>query len=191
VLALASATSHTLFAADKVPAAVADHKDCPAVRILSWAQTEEFIRREHAGKIVLVNVWTRTCPACVAGFPDFARLQERFGRDRFACVSVNCDYDGIEGKPPEYYRAGVEKFLGEQKARIDHVLLNISLLDLLDDVGLNSTPAMFLYDPAGKLVRRFDNDSAETEADEFKITDVAAAVDRLLKSSADSPTPRD
>jgi thiol-disulfide isomerase/thioredoxin len=159
--------------------------DVPRVRILNWAQTEEFLRKEHAGKVVLVDLWTRTCPACVEGFPDFVRLQERFGRDKFACVSVNCDYDGIEGKPPQYYQAGVEKFLREHDASFDHVLLNVSLLDLLDEVKLNSTPAMFVYDPTGKLVRRFDNDKAGTDAEEFDIEDVAAVVKTLLASGAD------
>ena len=189
--ALVAALCPCLAAEDAAATGSAATNDVPAVRILSWAQTEEFIRKEHAGKVVLVDVWTRTCPACVDGFPDFARLQERFGRDRFACVSVNCDYDGIEGKPPEFYREGVEKFLREQNARFDHVLLNVPLLDFLDAVKLNSTPALFVYDPSGKLVRRFDNDDAATEEEEFDIDDVAAAVAELLQSSPETKTLND
>ncbi len=176
---------------DGLSSSSAATNDVPAARILSWAQTEEFIRKEHAGKVVLVDVWTRTCPACVECFPDFARLQERFGRDRFACVSVNCDYDGIEGKPPEFYREKVEKFLRKQDARFDHVLLNVPLLDFLDEIKLNSTPALLLYDPAGKLVRRFDNDDAATEEEQFDMSDVAAAVEKSLKSTPATTTASD
>jgi thiol-disulfide isomerase/thioredoxin len=182
LLAAISPNPHVA-ADDEAASRSAANNDVPAVRILSWAQTEEFIRKEHSRKVVLVNVWTRTCPACVEGFPDFARLQERFGRNWFACVSVNCDYDGIEGKPPEFYRDWVEKFLREQDARFDHVLLNLPLLDFLDEVRLNSTPALFVYDQSGKLVRRFDNDDAATEEEEFDIDDVATAVEKLLKST--------
>jgi thiol-disulfide isomerase/thioredoxin len=182
---LAALCPHPRLTADDAAATrSAPTNDVPAVRILSWAQTGEFIRKQHAGKVVLVDVWTRTCASCVEGFPDFASLQERFGRDRFACVSVNCDYDGIEGKPPDVYREGVEKFLREQDARFDHVLLNVSLLDFLDEIKLNSTPALLLYDPSGKLVRRFDNDDAATEEEQFDMSDVAAAVEKSLK-----PTP--
>jgi thiol-disulfide isomerase/thioredoxin len=191
VLLAARSTDPHLAADDGMSSRSAVTNDVPAVRILSWAQTEEFIQKSHAGKVVLVDVWTRTCPACVEDFPDFVRLQERFGRDRFTCVSVNCDYDGIEGKPPEFYRDGVEKLLREQGARFDHVLLNVSLLDFLDEIKLNSTPALLLYDPSGKLVRRFDNDDAATEKEQFDMSDVAAAVEKLLKSTPATTTASD
>lgn len=152
----------------------------PVVREMTWEEAEKFIRQKLRGKVVLVNIWTRTCPACVEGFADFAGLQARFGREKFACLSVNCDYDGIEGKPPAYYRPGVEEFLKGQEGAdcFEHVLLADPLLDFMDAAKLNSTPAMFLYDRNGKLVRRFENDGSEN--DEFTIHEVAGAVQELL-----------
>jgi thiol-disulfide isomerase/thioredoxin len=169
-------------AAQTERAAVEKTPTAPVLHERNWKETERFIREKLRGKVVLVNIWTRTCPACVEDFPDFAGLQARFGREKFACLSVNCDYDGIEGKPPAYYRPGVEEFLKEQKEadRFEHVLLTDPLLDFMDAAKLNSTPAMFLYDGNGKLVRRFENDWSEN--DEFTIDDVAAASQRLLKS---------
>ena len=155
------------------------------VQIFDWEQTQQLIAA-HKGQVVLVDIWTTTCPACVEKFPEFVALQQVHGAQGLACISVNCDYDGVPDKPPAHYRPKVEKFLQEQQAEFDNVLLSVPFADFLEQIDLASTPSYLLYDAEGKLVRRFDNDAALREEDEFTMADVAAAVEELLRDGTES-----
>lgn len=152
-----------------------------SLRILNWDETQELIRTKYSGRVVVVDLWTNTCGACLEGYPEFAALQDRFGRDEFACVSLNCDYDGIPGKPPAYYRPRVVEFLKRQPGGVDHVMLSEPLLDFMEKIKLDSTPALFVFGPDGRLVQRFDNDHVESDDDAFTMEQVEAAVRKLLK----------
>lgn len=167
-------------------AARAGEDPVPELQVRDWKQTQKLIAA-HKGKVVLVDIWTTTCPACVEKFPEFVKLQERFGAERLACVSVNCDYDGVPGKPPQHYQPKVQEFLQEQQAEFDHVLLSVPFVDFLDEIELASTPAYLLFDSEGKLVRRFDNDDADDESEEFTMAQVVQAVEDLLAAQDGNP----
>lgn len=154
----------------------------PKLQILDWEESQKLIAG-HEGKVVLVDIWTTTCGQCVESFPEFVALHERFKDKEFTCVSVNCDYDGVQDKPPEFYRPQVTEFLQQQDARFDHILLSVPFIDFLDEIKLDSTPAYLLYDAEGRLVRRFDNDAAKTAEDEFSLEDVAEAVGALVNEA--------
>lgn len=160
-------------------AATASARKPVRLQAMNWNEVQKLIAR-HKGKVVVVDIWTTTCPACLKKFPDFVELQKRY-KNNVACISVNCDYDGIEGKPPKFYRPHVLKFLRKQNATFDNVLLTISFLDFLNKIDLASTPAMLVYDKTGKLAKRFDNDDAATAEDEFTMKQVEQLVARLVK----------
>lgn len=168
--------SGTVYAAEPAPA----KQEGATIQVLDWKQTQDLIAR-HKGEVVLVDIWTSTCPACIEKFPEFVSLQQKHRAAGLACISVNCDYDGVPDKPPEHYRPNVEKFLQEQQAEFDNVLLSVPFVDFLELIDLASTPAYLLYDAEGKLVRRFDNDEALKEEDEFTMAQIAAAVEKLLE----------
>lgn len=152
----------------------------PALRVGGWEDVQKRVAA-HRGKVVLVDVWTTTCGACRMELPKILALQEKFDADRFACVTVACDYDGIAEKPPEFYRRRVEDFLSTSKpGRAEHVLLDVAFIDFLERQKLRSTPAVYLYGADGKLVRRFDNDDAKKEQDEYTFEQVEKAVTDLL-----------
>jgi thiol-disulfide isomerase/thioredoxin len=153
----------------------------PAVKleVRSWKGLEKLVAA-HKGKVVVVDIWTTTCGTCVEEFPKFAALRKQFPADKISLISVNCDYDGIKDKPPEFYRADVMKFLRKQNATFENVMLNIAFIDFLDQVDLSSTPAVLVYRPNGKLAKRFDNDKAEKNEDEFTIEDVKGQIAKLL-----------
>lgn len=153
-----------------------------AVSIRDWKGVEELVKA-HRGKVVVVDIWTTTCLACIEEFPEFVALERQFGRDKIALISLNCDYDGIEGKPPQYYRKQVLAFLQRQKARFDNVMLNIPLLDFLEQIDLASTPAVLVYDQQGKLVKRFDNDDIKKAEEEFTMRDVKRLVGQLIEAN--------
>ena len=51
----------------------------------------------------------------------------------------------------------------------------------MEQVELNSTPALFVFDRNGDLIQRFDNDHADSADDEFTLEQVEAAVRELLE----------
>ena len=160
-------------------------KDTPAkkvsVQVKSWKEVEKLVQQQKK-KVVVLNIWTSTCGTCKDEFPHFVKLQKQFGTKKLACISVNCDYDGIEGKPPKFYEPTVVKFLKEQKATFTNVMLDRAFLDFLEDVELSTTPAFYVYSSDGKLAKRFDNDDVEKIEDEFKFSDVQELVAKLVKT---------
>ena len=144
-----------------------------------WEGTQKLVAA-HKGQVVVVEIWTTTCGTCVDQFPKFVDLHRKYAERGVACIAVNCDYDGIKDKPPEFYRPQVEKFLRQQQARFENVLLTLSFIDLLNKLELESTPAALVYDRKGNLVKRFDNDGVTKEVDEFTPADVEKLVGKLL-----------
>jgi thiol-disulfide isomerase/thioredoxin len=151
------------------------------LRVGSWDDVQKRVAA-HRGKVVLVDVWTTTCGTCREELPKLMKLADSLPADRVACIAVACDYDGIAEKPPEFYRAKVEQFLAEHKSqRTEHILLNIPFIEFLEQRELGSTPAVYLYGPDGKLVKRFDNDAAKRVADEYTLSQVQQAIAEQLK----------
>lgn len=149
------------------------------LREMNWKELQKRIAQQK-GKVVVVDIWTTTCPSCLEKFPQFVALQKKYG-PRVQCISVNCDYDGVPGKPPQYYRKHVLQFLRKQKATCENVLLTIPFLGFLNQIKLESTPALLVYDRNGKLVRRFDNDNAVKEEEEFTMKQVESLIVQLLR----------
>ena len=156
--------------------------------VRDWSGVRELIDQQR-GRVVVLDIWTTTCEACLEEFPRFVRLQRQFGADRVACVSINCDYDGIKGKPPAYYRDDVLSFLKANHATFPNVMLNVSFIDFLDQIKLASTPAILVYGRNGRLVRRFDNDNSTSESDDFAMQQVEALIQTLVKPANHPPLP--
>lgn len=162
----------------------ADAPSGVAVRIASWKDAQARIAA-YRGKVVVLDVWTTTCGDCVKQFPDFVGLHRKYGDRKngsssVACISFNCDYDGIASKPPEYYRPQVLRFLEKHGARFENLMSNVSLADLLED-GVAEMPAVYVYGRDGKLAKRFDNEKARSAKDTFTYADVTRVVEELLK----------
>ncbi|MGH7199185.1 MAG: hypothetical protein ACREJB_01180, partial [Planctomycetaceae bacterium] len=95
-------------------AAAAD-KETVNLTVGSWDDVLARVR-QHPGQVVLLDIWTTTCLACTEELPKVVQLAKDFGGEQVVLITVNCDYDGIEGKPPEFYRKQVVKFLRESHA---------------------------------------------------------------------------
>ncbi len=151
------------------------------LKVASWKEVQQQVAK-HRGKVVVLNIWLTTCGICLEEFPQFLKLQQRYGKENLVCLSLNGDYDGIKGKPPELYRKDIEKFLAKQTLPGEHYLLSLPFIDFMELVDLGSTPALFVYSQEGKLVKEFDNDDVKTEKEEFTYDDVTQLIDSLLKN---------
>jgi thiol-disulfide isomerase/thioredoxin len=144
--------------------------DTVTLQTLSWTDAQPLFVA-HPGKVVLVDVWTTTCPTCVAHFADFVALHEQLRPRDLVCISVNCDHDGIPDKPPSYYAPRVLEFLKQHDACLTNLLLADPLIDFLNAAAIEATPTYRLYGRDGKLLREFDG-----SVEEFTFDQVAQAV---------------
>lgn len=155
------------------------------LREANWEETVQAVAA-HKGKIVVLDTWSLSCGPCVREFPGLVKMHQKLADKGVVCMALNCDYDGIPKKPPEYFRPRVTKFLEEQGATFENLISNVALEQLLETVDLASIPAVFVYGRDGKLVKRFDNEQIQSDADEFTYADVNKLVAELL-----AKTPQD
>lgn len=91
----------------------------------------------------LVNLWATWCGPCIAEFPEFRKLRDKWGDRGLRIVGLS-----IQGK-----EAGerITKFVQNHEMPFDQVLYAPGS-DPLKVFGGGSVPASFLYDAEGKLV---------------------------------------
>jgi thiol-disulfide isomerase/thioredoxin len=153
--------------------------DAVTLQTLSWTDAQPLIVA-NPGKVVLVDVWTTTCPTCIEHFPDFVKLHDALRARGLVCISVNCDHDGIPDKPPSHYAPRVVDFLKQHDACLTNILLTDSLIDFLDAAGIEATPTYRLYGRDGQLLREFDG-----SAEEFTFDQVTQAVESAVSDAAE------
>lgn len=126
--------------------------------IKSWKETEALIAA-NKGKVVIVDLWSTSCLPCMKEFPNLVALHNRFPADRITCISVSCDYEGLEDEPPESKRGPVMEFLNQTRATCTNILLSDPDTDVWDKIQLAAIPAVYVYDASGQMLKRFDNDA--------------------------------
>ncbi len=162
----------------QIPATAEPPQPKIELKVATWAKTLAEIKA-FKGKVVVVDMWSTSCIPCMREFPNLVKLQAKHGK-RIVCVSFNCDYLGIAGKPPESYRGRALKFLKKQRAALVNILSSTPSDELFDQMDLGSIPAIYVFDPSGRLVQRFDNDDRDS-GDEFTYKDhVVPLVEKLL-----------
>jgi thiol-disulfide isomerase/thioredoxin len=154
--------------------------------IVSYEGIEEHIARNR-GKVVVMDAWSTSCPPCIKEFHHLVDLHKKYSGDRVACISLSFDYEGI-GKP-EDQQERVLKFLRGQGATFDNLLSSEESDSLYRKFKLAAVPAVFVYDRAGQLRKRFDNEAAHTKAEAFTYEQVGQLVAELVEAELveDSP----
>lgn len=125
-------------------------------RMVDWAGVQSEVAK-HAGKVVVLDVWSTACEPCMREFPHLVALQAEHPED-VVCIAFSVDYAGIKSKPPEFYLPRVTEFLASQKAeQVSHLMSSVAADELFTEMDLDSIPAIYVFDREGKLSKRFDN----------------------------------
>ena len=146
------------------------------LQVLDFAGVEQLIASKR-GQVIVLDCWSTSCQPCRKAFPNLVALS-REHREQLACVSLSFDYEGI-GKP-EDQREKVLTFLREQGATFDNVLCSLESDLLSEKLDIPSIPAVFVYDRAGKLRKKFDNRNA-SKVGPFNYEQVQAFAEELLQ----------
>ncbi len=155
-------------------------KESVGVRILDWKETQALVA-SHAGKVVVLDVWSTSCPPCIRELPGLVELHRKHGAKRVVCLTVSCDYMGLKDEPPEAFREDVLGVLRRVGATFDNILLSVSSDEFFKEIALASIPAVYVYGPDGKFATRFDNDSGRYGDGGFNYTEhISPLVEKLL-----------
>jgi thiol-disulfide isomerase/thioredoxin len=123
-----------------------------------WPAVERLVKA--AARPAVVDVWSTSCQPCMKEFPNLVKLHQELG-DRVLCLSLCSDYVGLKKRPPESYRDRALEFLKQQEATLVNVLSSQPDTDLYDAIGIESIPAVLVFDQQGNLAHRFV-DAGET-----------------------------
>ena len=124
-------------------------------------------------KFTLVDAWSTTCGPCKENFPHLVSMAKKFSGKGLQVVSLSLD-DPSDKKAVE----GARKFLEEQGSTFLNVLLDEEFGVGYEKLDINSIPAVFLYGPDGKLVKRFTMDDPNNQFTYEQVEKaVAAALD--------------
>lgn len=132
---------------------------------LARAKSENF-------KYTIVDAWATNCAPCKENFPHLVAMHRKYAPKGLQVVSLSLD-DTTDAKAVE----AAKQFLREKKAKFLNVLLDEEFGVGFEKLDINAIPAVFLYGPDGKLLKRFTMDDPSHQ---FTYAQVEKAVDALL-----------
>jgi thiol-disulfide isomerase/thioredoxin len=124
-------------------------------------------------RYTIVDAWATWCGPCKKNFPHVVEMHQKYGGKGLAVVSLSFD-DPTNSKQV----SEAEQFLKEKKAAFRNVLLNEEEGVGFEKLDINAIPAVFIYDPQGKEVKRFTLDDPDNQ---FTYDEVEKAVVGLLE----------
>lgn len=135
--------------------------------------------RAHAGKVVVLDCWSTSCPPCIREFPGLVRLAAAHPQ-AVACLSLSLDYEGIGSLEEAAER--VRGFLASVGAGgIENLLSREEADAMYRRLELDSVPAVYVWRQDGSLAHRFDDDDAQRRLGRpFTYADVEAEVQACL-----------
>ena len=142
---------------------------------LKWSQFKERLASNKPAKYTLVDAWATTCGPCKENFPHLVEMHQKYASKGLAVISLSLD-DPTDAKAV----AEAEKFLKEKKAVFTNVLLDENYGDGFEKLNINTIPAVFIFGPDGKEMKRFTMDDPNNQ---FTYDEVEKEVIALLEGT--------
>jgi thiol-disulfide isomerase/thioredoxin len=158
-------------------------RDGITAEIATWEETQKIVS-QHAGKVVVLDVWSTYCEPCIKEFPNLVALQKQYP-DQIVCISFNLNYVGFEDTPPESNSEEVLDVLVSLKSELHNIISSTTDDDFYKATDFNSIPAVFVYDKDGKLKQRFDNEKTLYGKEGFTYKQhIIPLIEKLLAENA-------
>jgi thiol-disulfide isomerase/thioredoxin len=124
-------------------------------------------------KLTMVDAWATWCGPCKENFPHVVEMNAKYASQGLAVVSLSMD-------DPEDTKAVAEakRFLTDKKAVFTNFLLNEDPAAAFEKLNTSVIPAVFLYGPDGKELKRFTMDDPNNQ---FTYEQVEKTVAAILK----------
>jgi thiol-disulfide isomerase/thioredoxin len=138
---------------------------------LTWSQFQKRLVNPQV-KFSIVDAWSTTCGPCKENFPHVIDMHRKYAPKGLAVISLSLDDPSDKAAVAE-----AEKFLKEKKAVFTNILLNENFGDGFEKLNINAIPAVFVFGPDGKEVKRF---TMEDPNNQFTYDEVETAIKALL-----------
>src|SRR5271155_3696879 len=142
---------------------------------LTWKQFQARLVNKKI-KYTIVDAWSTTCGPCKENFPHVIEMHRKYAPKGLAIISLSLDDPTDKNAVAE-----AERFLKEKKAVFSNVLLDENFGDGFDKLNINGTPAVFIFGPDGKEVKRFTMDDPNNQ---FTYDEVEKAIAALLDAKS-------
>ncbi len=130
------------------------------------------IAANKAARLTMVDAWATWCGPCKENFPHVVDMHAKYAKKGLAVVSLSLD---DSDKPKKVAEATA--FLKEKKAAFANYLLDETADDAFEKLNITAIPAVFLFGPDGKEVKRF---TLEDVNNQFTYDQVEAFVKAYL-----------
>lgn len=131
-------------------------------------------RAELTPDIVVVDLWATWCTPCLERFPHMVDMYQKYKGQGVEFVSLSLD-----DREDEASIVFARQFLEKQKAGFAHYLLDENVIDGMDMVGVQTIPAVNVYDRRGELAFALNNNDPNRQ---FTDQDIDSAIQSLLAS---------
>jgi thiol-disulfide isomerase/thioredoxin len=150
-----------------------DSSSADAVKLhrLTWKQLQQRLVNKNV-KFTIVDAWSTTCGPCKENFPHVVEMHRKYASKGLAVISLSLDDPSDKAAVDE-----AEKFLKAKKAAFTNVLLDENFGDGFEKLNVSAIPAVFVFGPDGKEVRRFTMDDPNNQ---FTYDEVEKAMVALL-----------
>lgn len=120
-----------------------------AIQTVSKGYVDE-LRKQYAGKTLVVNFFASWCPPCRGETPDFVKAYEMYKDQDFVIVGISVD-KSVED---------AQKFVDEFKVTypVFHGDNSIGM-----EMSVNTIPVSFIFKPDGSLFDRSEGPLSETQ----------------------------
>jgi thiol-disulfide isomerase/thioredoxin len=143
---------------------------------LNWQQLQSRLAANKNIKYTIVDAWSTTCGPCKENFPHVVEMYRKYASKGRAVISLSLD-----DPTDKVAVAEAERFLKAKKAICTNVLLDENFGDGFDKLKISAIPAVFLYGPDGKEVKRFTLDDPNNQ---FTYDDVEKTIVALLDAKS-------
>ena len=140
----------------------------------------EVRRKAFVPDLLVVDLWATWCTPCLERFPHMVEMHHKYKDHGVQFVSLSLD-DREDLSSIEFART----FLKEQNAAFPNYLLDENIMDGFEQIGIQTVPAVNIYDQSGRLVRELNNNNP---TEQFSDGDIEQAVLELLGDIKETPT---
>ena len=123
---------------------------------VKWAGYLEQVASHKDAKLIIVDAWATWCGPCMENFPHLVEMSSKYADKGLVAISLSLD---DADKPQKV--AAATAFLKEKKAVFTNLILAERTDDAFEKLNIGAIPAVFLYTPDGKEIKRFTLDDVD------------------------------